>query len=292
MCVNSYIPSALLRPYIDNYMFVDIDWQNSPAMPALWRLIPFGQVSALFLYGDRHQYSTLCAGQGMVETASAFLVGQLTQPLWLRFTGHTRMAKVQFKTGGIQQFLSLPLAELTDKPSTGLDEFWGTQPHLLNEQLHAAKNEPDRCGLLNRFFEKHLLPESPQASYVHYALRQLRNAGGNFKVADLERPLGISSRQLERVFRSRVGLSPKDVGKFIRINKALSALEDNPAQQLSNLGYRLGYFDPAHFSKDFKQVTGISPSLFNACSMNEYLVSGGKCFSEPACRIFTKTAVA
>jgi len=292
MHVNCYSPSAVLQPYIDNYMFVDIDWRTTSVMPALWRLIPFGQVSALFLYGDNHQYSPLSAGQQMEETSGAFLVGQLTRPLWLKFSGHTRLAKVQFRTGGVQQFLTLPLAELTDTPSTCLAEFWGPEAHLLNEQLHAAESDYARCALLNRFFQSELLSENLQANYVHYTLRQLHQTLGNCRLADLEHSLGISARQLERVFHSRVGLSPKTISKFIRINAALNVLEHNPSQQLSALGYQLGYFDPAHFSKEFKQVTGISPSVFHARDKAEYLVSGGKCFSTPACRIFTKTTVA
>lgn len=292
MQVNSYCPSAQLKPFIDNYMFVDIAWQDLHQMSPLWRLIPFGQVSALFIYGDRHQYSTSGSTTGMQTTLDTFLVGQLTRPLWLKFSGHTRLAKIQFKTGGIQQFMTSPLADFTDQASIGLDIFWAADPGLLNEQLYSASDDAVRCTLLNTFFEKRLLPVNAQTVYVDYTLNQLQRSGGNLKVAELERPLGISARQLERVFRRRVGLSPKDIGKFMRLNTALHALENDPDRQLSALGYELGYFDPAHFSKDFKQFTGLNPSALRSRPDGEYLVAAGKCFKIPACRIFTKALTA
>ncbi|WP_285056579.1 AraC family transcriptional regulator [Pedobacter ginsengisoli] len=292
MHVNSFSPSVQLKPFIDNYMFVDIAWQEFHQISPLWRLIPFGQVSALFIYGDKHQYSTIGAKAGMQTTLDTFLVGQLTRPLWLKFSGHTRLAKVQFKTGGIQQFMAAPLADFTDQASIGLENIWSADPQLVNEKLYEAENDSARCKILNSFFEKRLLPVDNQASYVEYTLKQLLHTGGNLKVSDLERPLGISARQVERVFRSRVGISPKDIGKFMRLNTALHALENNPGQQLSLLGYELGYFDPAHFSKDFKQFTGISPSAIRSGSPGEYLVAAGKCFKMSECRIFTKTSAA
>lgn len=272
-------------------MFVDIEWKNAPQMFSLWRLIPFGQVSALFLYGAPHQYSTVGAGGGMQTTMDTFMVGQLTKPLWLKFSGHTRLVKVQFKTAGIQQFITYPLTDFTNQPSIGLDNFWGREPSLLNEQLYAAENDVARCMHLNRFFENRLLPASPQAGYITYTLKRLQHTDGNLKIADLERSLGIGCRQLERVFRARVGLSPKDIGKFMRLNTALHALECDPNRQLSALGYELGYFDPAHFSKDFKQFTGLTPSALRCRDRGEYLVASGKCFKFKPCRIFTKATI-
>ena len=90
------------------------------------------------------------------------------------------------------------------------------------EQMHEAPTDEDRISLLNRFFEKRLLPENDQIDYVTYTLARLNQANGKLKLRTLEEKLGISTRQLERLFKTRIGLSPKEMSRIIRLNGAFS----------------------------------------------------------------------
>lgn len=275
--VKQYPPCALLSGCIDNYMFVDIDWSNVQ-MASIWRLIPFGQISVLFLYGDLHGYSTNGASAEMEQTHHAFMVGQLTKPIWLSFTGHTKLIKVQLKSSGAQQLMPMDLSELTDHPCIQLEDLWGKDTKTITEQLHDADSDLHRVAILNDFFKKLLSPAHQQLAYVDYTLQQLMGSNGNYKLMELEHKLGITGRQLERVFKSRVGLRPKDISRFIRMNAAFTTLSSQPNTSLTNLAYQLGYFDPAHFSKDFRQLTGLLPSKLKAKHDNEFFVTHGKCF--------------
>ena len=276
--VKQFLPCTSLSGCIDNYMFVDIDWSTENQMASIWRLIPFGQVSVLFLYGDLHGYSTESAAAKMEETHQAFMVGQLTKPIWLSFSGKTRLVKVQLKPSGAQQLLPMDLSELTDNPCIKLEDIWGKSSNHLTEQLHDATSDFHRVALLNNFFKTLLLPSNQQSAYIDYTLQQLQVSNGNCKLMELEYKLGITGRQLERVFKSRVGLRPKDIGRFIRMNAALSVLSSQQNTSISNLAYQLGYFDPAHFSKDFRQLTGLLPSSLKTNSEKEFLVTHGHCF--------------
>lgn len=258
-------------------MFVDIDWSNVQ-MASIWRLIPFGQISVLFLYGDLHGYSTNGASAEMEQTHHAFMVGQLTKPIWLSFTGHTKLIKVQLKSSGAQQLMPMDLSELTDHPCIQLEDLWGKDTKTITEQLHDADSDLHLVAILNDFFKKLLSPAHQQLAYVDYTLQQLMGSNGNYKLMELEHKLGITGRQLERVFKSRVGLRPKDISRFIRMNAAFTTLSSQPNTSLTNLAYQLGYFDPAHFSKDFRQLTGLLPSKLKAKHDNEFFVTHGKCF--------------
>ena len=72
-------------------MLVDINWQVSDSLASVWRLIPYGKVSMLFLYSDSHEYNLIGPTGPMLKARQAFMVGQLTQLIWLKFTGHTRL---------------------------------------------------------------------------------------------------------------------------------------------------------------------------------------------------------
>lgn len=278
MKVQLFQPSGQLSSLIEHYMLVDIDWKELSSVATVWRLIPFGQVSMLFLYGDPHGYSLSGASEPMKDTSNAFMVGQLTQPLWLRFSGHTRLIKIQFKPSGIQQLIPLNMEEFTNVPSIDLESLWGNAVNELLEQLHGCDSDDLRVELLNRFLERRLVPLHMQASYIDYTIKQLECARGNVNIADLEVKLGITGRHLERLFKARVGLTPKEISKVIRLNYAFSCLEKEPEMSLTSLSHESGYYDQAHFSKDFKKIAGISPSRLFSANSSELFVTHGKCF--------------
>jgi AraC-like DNA-binding protein len=273
-----YKPCDALSACIDNYMIVDIDWKQIASMPTVWRLIPFGQASMLFLFGDPHSYSLTGAAESMQQTSRAFLVGQLTKPIWLQFTGHTRLLKIQFKPSGIRQLLPLNMEEFTNVPSIDLEAVWGASVHHLLEQFHSAATDEACIACLDQFLQKRLLPHNDSTAYVAYTIEQLHRQNGNMNLQSLERKLGITNRHLERLFRNRVGLTPKELSKIIRLNHAFSCIEKNPAMSLTSLSYESGYYDQAHFSKDFKKIAGVSPSKLIAQTSSELFVTHGKCF--------------
>ena len=69
-------------------------------------------------------------------------------------------------------------------------------------------------------------------------------------------------RQLERKFAKQIGISPKQLGKVIRLQTALKMLLNKKAESLTDIAYESEYYDQAHFIKDFKEFTGTSPKEF------------------------------
>jgi AraC-like DNA-binding protein len=67
---------------------------------------------------------------------------------------------------------------------------------------------------------------------------------------------------LARKFSSAIGLSPKQLAKTIRIQTTLKKLLNEEITSLTDLAYENEYFDQAHFIKDFKEFTGLTPKEF------------------------------
>ncbi|MFK8044860.1 MAG: helix-turn-helix domain-containing protein [Crocinitomicaceae bacterium] len=72
----------------------------------------------------------------------------------------------------------------------------------------------------------------------------------------------ISRRQLARKFSSDVGISPKQLSKTIRLQATLKILLDGNITNLTELAYENEYYDQAHFIKEFKAFTGLTPKEF------------------------------
>ncbi|MGB5952376.1 MAG: helix-turn-helix domain-containing protein [Ornithinimicrobium sp.] len=80
-------------------------------------------------------------------------------------------------------------------------------------------------------------------------------------VAELTQVAGASERRMQRVLRRYLGLTPKWLIQRRRLHEALDRLKHNDTP-LADLAVGLGYADQAHFSRDFRKVTGYSPGEF------------------------------
>ncbi|CAA9269364.1 MAG: Transcriptional regulator, AraC family [uncultured Acidimicrobiales bacterium] len=77
-------------------------------------------------------------------------------------------------------------------------------------------------------------------------------------VADLG---GLTVRSLQRLFASYVGRNPKAVLARYRLQDAVAAIDAGEVD-LARLAVSLGWFDQAHFSRDFRAGVGTTPSAY------------------------------
>jgi len=70
---------------------------------------------------------------------------------------------------------------------------------------------------------------------------------------------GFSTRTISRWFNHDIGISPKKIARIVRFNKALYALH---AEKETGFYFDFGYFDQAHFLREFKEFTGITPEAY------------------------------
>jgi AraC-like DNA-binding protein len=104
------------------------------------------------------------------------------------------------------------------------------------------------------------------AGNEHSAVRRVReyiysNASKNITLDELSQIAFLSPFHLLRVFHQQTGLPPHAFQTQIRIERAKKLLRDD-LLTISQTAHALGFFDQAHFSKQFKRHIGISPGKF------------------------------
>ena len=82
-------------------------------------------------------------------------------------------------------------------------------------------------------------------------------------VDDLCARFGVSERTLQRLLHKRIGLGPKWLIRRRRLQEAADRLRDSGAD-LAGIAAELGYADQAHFTRDFRTATGMTPGEFAA----------------------------
>lgn len=115
------------------------------------------------------------------------------------------------------------------------------------------------------WFSKSFQPKQHTMSMnepVHYMLEQICLSNGTISVHALADVLNYSERHIHRLFLSHMGYSPKLYSRIIRFQSALSEMMAAPGRSNSDFIRNLGYSDQAHFQREFKEFTGLTPRQF------------------------------
>ncbi len=85
---------------------------------------------------------------------------------------------------------------------------------------------------------------------------------GNVRVSDLVGQYDMTERGLRREFLEKVGLSPKYFAKIIQLNAITELLTTHQEEKLNQMALSCGYYDQAHFIRDFQKYLGMNPMAF------------------------------
>ncbi len=89
---------------------------------------------------------------------------------------------------------------------------------------------------------------------------------GRRPVAEIARRAGWGRRQLERAFRSGVGVTPKTLSRVIRFQNLLRLAGRDAGASWADLAARCGYADQAHLAREFRELAGVTPASGQAAS--------------------------
>jgi len=91
------------------------------------------------------------------------------------------------------------------------------------------------------------------------ALDALHTSGGRMQINELSRYVGCSPRQLNRIFRSNVGLPTKTYALLAQFHRSLRLIKHERVS-LTIAALEGGYADQAHLTRAFKRFGGFTPS--------------------------------
>lgn len=115
---------------------------------------------------------------------------------------------------------------------------------------------------LLRFSDRHSLQIERVKRYVR------ENLAGTVQIGDAAALVGMHPNYLSVLFKQYTKTSFRDFLRNERIGKARQlVLETN--MKLYEVAEAVGYPDPAHFSRAFKQVTGVTPQSLLTCKLQK-----------------------
>lgn len=261
MNYNTISPVSDLCPFVKCYWTLEAPQEENPERQ---RIVPDGCMEMIFNCGDPYkQYAD--DGSYVIQPRS-FVFGQITQPLEIEATGLTNIFAIRFHPEGFVPFAAIPVNQMENRAVPLPELFDNEGAELEGLILNAVTNE-DRVRLIEAFLMNRLIRPESIDRIVKSSVETMLHLNGQLSVDELSEHLNINRRQLERKFSSVIGLSPKKLSRIIRLQATLKMIANKEFTSLTSVAYEGYYYDQAHFIKDFKEFTGISPKKFYASSL-------------------------
>ena len=250
MDLQRFLPTDALKPFVRAFLIIE---SNAEMVN---RVVP--DTSIVMAFRCKGTVTDTHEGQRQ-PVPSSVITGLRKSSRLLQYASHTAMLLVLFREGGATAFFREPLHELfgTSRP---LDDLIHRRELAeTEERLADAQANPQRIALIERFLLSRLRPPISEQR-IAQAVATIKTANGNTGMKALAQSLCISQDALEKRFRRAVGATPKQFAAIVRFRHLISAHPAAPS--LTDLAYEAGYFDQAHFIKDFRSFTGQAPHDF------------------------------
>ncbi|GAA2268751.1 hypothetical protein GCM10009853_022690 [Glycomyces scopariae] len=195
------------------------------------------------------------------EYADGCVFTMPTRAVAFGYPPSTRSVGVHFKPWGLAPFVSMPAAELCDRPVT-LEQVWGRAAvEEFRDRLHAAAGPQEILTILEGELMRRLR-ETAGVGLVRHASSVIARARGTLSIGDLNTAAGVSSTHLAQRFKELIGVTPKRLARSYRFTFIVLPLDPAEPVDWAALAGRAGYFDQAHFGHEFREFTGFTPTRY------------------------------
>lgn len=247
--VRDHEVSPALIPFVECYW--SVRWQLPSGHAHRAEVLSHPSVNVSVESGDGPRFGH--------ELPAVLLHGVVTRRFSVDLVGSGRVTAVKFRPGGFTALTGHPpLVDAVHRLSelTGID-MAGIAPDVLRED-----SDGERAAALDQA----LLPlaRDPDERYLELLaiVDEMQTDRTLLRVAAVAARSGRTVRSLQRLFDAFVGVGPKWVLARYRLHEAVAAIDAGEVTDLAALAASLGWFDQAHFNRDFRNVAGLTPGAY------------------------------
>lgn len=266
MPYREYPPHPSLSHAVHCYWTFEHDY----AGPRLERMLPDGYIDWVLHYGAR---PLLLVDGRPSSKPSAFMGGHLLRSVQLSFSGSLHSFGIKFYPWAAPLLYPMPAAELNHRREAVADILRrcpaGLEDWLVNEL--ARGRVAAVLPRLEPLIADWLSPADARDQLLRCVCQLAMRASGQLRVAEIERRSGYSRRYIERTFAEKRGMSLKYFLRLLRLKPIAQQLVQSARGSLAELALTAGYFDQAHFCRDFTALVGVSPTRYQA-EQNVYVL--------------------
>ena len=221
------------------------------------KILPNGLAAAVFTLGGPHRVGPAAADNP--SYAHGWLSGVQTAPLYNAPSGETHALGLVFEPIGLHALFGTDMRRLADRtvdartvlPPDFVATVDAMTPQAETADAHAALH----AALLAR-------PAKAVPAWLRTIYDRIAASRGMVRLADAYAAAGRSPRHINAAFKTAVGVSPKTLCRIRRLGALLEAIDPSGPVDWTALAHAHGFYDQAHFNRDFRQFSGLWPSRY------------------------------
>jgi AraC-like DNA-binding protein len=181
--------------------------------------------------------------------------GLMTSAYVINIAPQDKFFGIQFKPYVLAFLVNDAVSNLNDKSI----DLKSINKKLEHDIRTIIENDCEPYNALNKYFETYFKDVLIDEILLK-ALAFIEQSHGNMTVLDLVSSVEVHPKKLERLFVQYLGVSVKKFSKIVRFGEMHRVLSKEGMENLVQEVLDKGYFDQAHFNRDFKKLTGVHPS--------------------------------
>ena len=261
------LPHPALRSYVKHYLLMHVGMKNIPEQQRIKPVPPDAEQSIYFY--PRSDVKTIVNSTTETQTAApSIIVGKQTSRVNIQFGEDHLIIQVCFQPGFLYQFLGkIPVSLFQDKEIDAAD-LMGRDMAELNERLREETDYRRMLGLIDAFLLKKISGLQTDRHPIDRAIVALKNSEKPLSLDWLADQACLSTRQFERKFQDRMGMSPRFFSRIARFDRVFKLKVQHPHLDWLDVAYNCGYYDFSHLMRDFRQFAEVTPSMLMAEEMS------------------------
>ena len=257
-----------LRPYIEAFWVLE-----SPAGISLTSrtlAVPNGCPKLIIPY--ENSLMGICEDRAGVSHEHGFyFVGNRIKSTHIHSSPRqTGFIGIEFAPQAAFRLFGIPMHETVEEKIFDSEELFGRWGRETREALGNIDGVDRKIG----FIQDELIGLSrrnlPSNRVIDFCVSTLKLAHGRISIKELERLTGYTRRYLNVLFKQHVGLPPKVLAGIFRFQMFYQNWAQGMSYEVATERLYDYYYDQAHFSKEFKRMTGHSPREFMNDVPNEF----------------------
>jgi AraC-like DNA-binding protein len=228
-------------------------WYERTDGPLRRSELPGGRVVLVVSFGPRMDVDG--------RTFTSFAAGLYDAPALTEHAGLGHGIQSYLTPLGARRFFGMPMGEITGQ-TVELEDLIGPAAHDLAGRLAEAPDWATRIDLFERAIAERVLAAPPVAPELEWAWERLLESDGAAPIGAIAADIGWSRRHLAVRFREELGMTPKGLARLLRFERAAARLRAGDG--LGDLALDAGYYDQAHFNRDFRAFAGTTPTEYLA----------------------------
>lgn len=236
-----YFPSQALSFFIEHYWIVR--WDLRGHEPYIQDTLPHPSVHLVF------------------EQNNSNIYGVITGKFSRHLENNGQVFGIKFRPGAFYPFVQTQVSQFTDVIMP-VNAIFGEEICRLESVILSESDDGKMVERAEDFLRAQLPEPDENIALINQIIDHIIADRTIIRVDDVVDQLNIPKRTLQRLFSQYVGVSPKWVIKRYRLHEAADQLAGKQVEDITRMALELGYFDQAHFIKDFKTLIGQPPAAY------------------------------